>query len=256
MNTAVLPRPVKLPTAALAAQPAPTLSHRYQFVDTRAVIEAVAQEGWVVHSARSAAPRSKDPLFAKHELDLRNPEAAPIVGGHVPRIIFINSHDGSSSARALAGVYRFVCSNGLIVGNTVDRVNIRHSGDAAADLIHRMRSLAANTQSLYEKIERWSKKDLTRAQRQEFARFASILRWGDPHRFDVEDLLQVRRAGDDRGDLWTTFNRVQENTVLGGIAGVSRSGRAATSRPLTDIDRGADYNAQLWNLAEEVAAFW
>ena len=66
----------------------------------------------------------------------------------------------------------------------------------------------------------------------------------------------VRRHEDDRGDLWTTFNRLQENTVRGGIEGLSRSGRAATSRPLSDISRSVDYNAQLWQLAEEVAEQW
>jgi len=66
----------------------------------------------------------------------------------------------------------------------------------------------------------------------------------------------VRREEDDRGDLWTTFNRLQENTVRGGLVGLSRSGRQATSRPLTDIQRDLAYNAQLWQLADELAEAW
>lgn len=246
---------LKLPRAATAAVPAPTVSKRYQFISSHEIIQRFADEGWVPAMAESAAPRKRDGAYAKHMIDFRHPDCQE-VNGAVPRIILTNSHDGSSSARVMAGVFRFVCSNGLVVGNVAGQEVVRHSGDAAADLIHRMRELARNTSQLYSSIDKWSKKELTRAQRHEFARFAAQLRWGDAQRFQVEDLLMVRRAEDDRGDLWTTFNRVQENTVRGGIEGLSRSGRAATSRPLSDITRSVDYNAQLWRLAEEVAETW
>lgn len=244
-----------LPASALATVAAPTVSERYQFISSAEIIDRFSDEGWRVESATVAAPRKRDPLFAKHMIDFRNPEFQEI-NGAVPRIILVNSHDGSSSARVLAGVFRFVCSNGLVVGNTVGKEVVRHTGDAAADLIHRMQQLARNTSKLYSQIDTWSKKDLTKGQRYEFARFAAQLRWGDAQRFTPEDLLMVRRDGDDKGDLWTTFNRLQENTTRGGIEGLSRSGRAATSRPLSDISRSVDYNAQLWQLAEEVAEQW
>jgi hypothetical protein len=244
-----------LPASALATVAAPTVSERYQFISSAEIIDRFSDEGWRVETATVAAPRKRDPLFAKHMIDFRNPEFEPVHGA-VPRIILVNSHDGSSSARVLAGVFRFVCANGLIVGTTLNKEVVRHTGDAAADLIHRMQQLARNTSKLYSQIDTWSKKDLTKAQRFEMARFAAQLRWGDAQRFTPEDLLQVRRADDDRGDLWTTFNRLQENTVRGGIEGFSRSGRAATSRPLSDISRSVEYNAQLWQLAEEVAETW
>lgn len=246
---------IKLPRAAFATVPAPTTSKSYQFIPTTEIIDRFAQEGWAPVNAEAANPRRKDAAFARHMIDFRHPDFTPVQGA-VPRIILVNSHDGSSSARIMGGVFRFVCSNGLVVGDVAQREVVRHSGDAAADLIHRMRSLAKNTSDLYSKIDRWSNIDLTKAQREEFARFAAQLRWGDAQRFDVEDLLRVRREGDDRGDLWTTFNRLQENTVRGGIEGLSRSGRAATSRPLSDITRSVNYNAALWQLAEEVASFW
>ncbi|NDE18401.1 DUF932 domain-containing protein, partial [bacterium] len=90
---------------------------------------------------------------------------------------------------------------------------VRHSGDAAADLIHRMQTIARNTERIYDAISSWSKIQLTVQQRNQFARFAAQLRWGDANRFQPEDLLMVRRDADDKGDLWTTFNRLQENTV-------------------------------------------
>lgn len=244
-----------LPASALATAAAPNVSERYQFISSNEIIQRFADEGWVVDNATVAAPRKRDPLFAKHMIDFRHPDFEPVQGA-VPRIILVNSHDGSSSARVLAGVFRFVCSNGLVVGTTIGKETVRHTGDAAADLIHRMQQLARNTSKIYMQIDSWSKKDLSKAQRYEMARFAAQLRWGDAQRFTPEDLLAVRREGDDKGDLWTTFNRLQENTVRGGIEGLSRSGRSATSRPLSDISRSVEYNAQLWQLAEEVAETW
>lgn len=246
---------IQLPASALATNAAPTVSARYEFISSSEIIDRFAQEGYRVAAASVANPRKHERLYAKHMIDFRHPDFEEI-NGSVPRIILINSHDGSSSAQLLAGVFRFVCSNGLVVGTTTHKEVVRHTGDAAADLIHRMQQLAKSTSNIYKQIETWSRKDLTKSQRMEFARFAAQLRWGDAQRFAPDELLMVRRAGDDKGDLWSTFNRVQENTVRGGIEGFSRSGRAATSRPLSDISRSVNYNAQLWQLAEEVAETW
>lgn len=244
-----------LPASALATKAAPNVSARYQFISSAEIVDRFAQEGWRVASSSVAAPRKREGAYAKHMIDFRHPDHEEI-NGSVPRIILVNSHDGSSSARVMAGVFRYVCSNGLVVGTTFGHEAVRHTGDAAADLIHRMQGLAKNTSKLYSQIDRWSQIDMSRAQRTEFARFAAQLRWGDAQRFSPDELLEPRRAEDDRGDLWSVFNRVQENTVRGGLEGLSRSGRAATSRPLSDITRSVDYNAQLWQLAEEVAETW
>lgn len=244
-----------LPRAALAAAPSPRMSERYVHVDTRRVVELMEAEGFRVAATRAAEPRARDPLFAKHMLEFRRPEA-PEVGGAVPRIIFVNSHDGTTAASAMAGLYRFVCSNGLVIGRTLESLRQRHAGDAAYALIQRMRELAKNTERTFTQIEAWSRKDLSAAQRNEFATLAAQLRWGDAARFDPHVLLAPRRAEDDRGDLWSVFNRIQENTVRGGLTGLSRSGRRATSRPITEIGRDLTYNAQLWRLTEELAAAW
>ncbi len=246
---------MSLPASVLSTSAAPTTSDRYQFISTAEIINRFAQEGWEPVNATVASPKKRDKAFAKHMVDFRHPDFGE-VNGAVPRIILVNSHDGTTSARVMSGMFRFVCSNGLVVGHTVEQHAVRHYGDAASALIGRMQALAKSTSDIYQQVERWSKKDLTKAQRNEFARFAAQLRWGDAHRFEADDLLALRRAEDDKGDLWSTFNRVQENTVRGGVEGLSRSGRLATSRPLSDIMRGVDYNAKLWQLAEEVSTTW
>lgn len=242
----------KLPAAVLAAAPSPKMSERYVHVDTREVIALMERSGFFVAAARSSAPRSRDPLYAKHMVEFRL-KNSPIERGATPRVLFTNSHDGSSSAVARAGLYRFVCSNGLVVGQDTERLSARHAGEAAYELIERMRALAKNTERTFSQIERWSQIHLTDAQRADYARLVAQLRWGDAARFDPEVLLAARRDEDVGDDLWRTFNVLQENTVRGGLVGLSRSGRRATSRPLTDITRDQEYNAQLWELTNQIA---
>src|SRR5471032_3380781 len=72
--------------------------------------------------------------FTKHMIRMRHagqlrsrPEAN--------EIILINSHDGASSYQMLAGVFRFVCCNGLVVGTVANDIRIPHKGNVQNDVI-------------------------------------------------------------------------------------------------------------------------
>lgn len=243
---------IALPSSVFNKTPAAHLSARYVHVDSEQVVNAMLAEGFQVASVQNTLGRSgAASQFGRHMIDFRHPDM-PVIGDAVPRIVFVNSHDGSTRASALAGIFRFVCSNGLVVGNTMYQEKLRHSGAAAATLVERMQALAKNTAPLFAQIDRWSHTDMSSARTREFARMAAQLRWGDADRFTVEDLIQVRRPEDDRGDLWTVFNRLQETTTQGhGLEGLTRTGRVTTARPLKEIQANLTYNAQLWELAEE-----
>lgn len=262
-----------LPAAVLATTPAPHMSERYVHISSEEVCNLMLKEGFTIAGARGVNPRSRagsdvlkqlkesqvahperGPAFGKHVIDFRHPDV-PAIGDSVPRFLFVNSHDGSTRASVLAGVFRFVCSNGMVVGSTYASEKVRHMGQSASDILKRISELAKNTAPLFREIESWQKKSLTRAQRIEFARLASQLRYGDPYRFQAADLLAPRREEDDKGDLWTTFNVVQEACTKGGVAGLSATGRASTSRPLAEVGADIRFNEQLWQLAGEFATF-
>ena len=71
-------------------------------------------------------------------------------------------------------------------------------------------------------------------------------------------MLTVRRAGDAGADLWTTFNRVQENTIRGGLSAWGRDAhnrrRRVTTREVNGIDQDVKLNRALWLLGERMAA--
>ena len=57
--------------------------------------------------------------FTKHMIRMRHAgqvQTRPAAN----EIILINSHDGASSYQMLAGLLRFVCCNGLVVGEVVE----------------------------------------------------------------------------------------------------------------------------------------
>lgn len=247
---------VTLPRSVLTKTAHPKMSERYVHIDSEQVIELMAREGFHVATVTKPKTRVGDPMYARHQIDFRREDwknEGDIRGGYVPRMLYTNSHDGTTRASFMLGVYAFVCSNGMVVGSTYASESVRHAGESAADLISRMQALAKNTGPMFAQIGQWQRKQLTTPQAREFGRLASVLRWGDDQRFAVEDVLHVRRADDDRGDLWTTFNRVQENTVRGGIVGLASTGRRATSRPMSEILATTKYNRDLWRLAEDFA---
>ena len=65
-------------------------------------------------------------------------------------------------------------------------------------------------------------------------------------------LLQPRRLDDDRPDLWSTFNRVQENLVQGGLSARTANGRRNCTRAIQGIDQNVKINRALWILADEM----
>lgn len=44
-----------------------------------------------------------------------------------PEVIIKNSYDGSCEASAIAGAYRLVCSNGMVIGYTLGKNSVRHT---------------------------------------------------------------------------------------------------------------------------------
>ena len=71
--------------------------------------------------------------FTKHMLRLCHETQTN--DGEANEIIMLNSHDGTSSYQMLAGMFRFVCSNGLVCGDTVADVRVKHKGQIVDNVV-------------------------------------------------------------------------------------------------------------------------
>ena len=91
---------IDMPIAVSNSEPAPHLTSRYSLVSTSAVLKELTNEGYSIVTA--SGTRSAAPQFAKHLVQLERRENAPEVGGVVPRILLVNSHNGTGSARVVS----------------------------------------------------------------------------------------------------------------------------------------------------------
>lgn len=236
---------------------APHLSSRYVRVDTAEVVRTLEADGFKLVGVRQDRVRARDPRWSRHELDFRHPEldAKPLSDGTVPRVLFINSHNGTTRARFLVGAFRFVCTNGLIVGSTLGDERVRHMGDSARTIIDRIREQSKAAPALFERLGRWERTKLSRAAQLDLATKALELRFGEgaAQRYQAADLLVPQRQEDERDDLWHVFNRIQENGTRTRLIGHNAQGRRVQARGIANISADHAWNQGLWRLAAEVA---
>ena len=87
-----------------------------------------------------------------------------------------------------------------------------------------------------------------------FARSALALKYdptdNKPAPITESQILMPRRFDDRRPDLWSVFNRTQENLTKGGLSGRSANGRRQQTRPVQGIDSDVRLNRALWLLAD------
>lgn len=243
------------------------VSRRYTFVSTAQVVDLLRAEGWEPVLARQRRVRLPERQgFQMHELRFTRRdhlgEALSEVGDVRPELILQNAHDGTRAYRIDAGLYRLVCRNGLVVADAhFAHVAIRHFDVSAETFAAAAQSVAENTPRVLDAVARWQSVQLTPTARRNFADRAAALRWNPDqpalHFLPADELLQPRRYGDDKPDLWTTYNVVQEHLLQGGdryTRVAANSGlRRNTTRPVGSLTVGQKLNKQLWALAEEFA---
>lgn len=232
-------------------------SARYAYVPTIDVLHGLQQQGFQPFMVCQAGTREpgKAP-FTKHMLRLR--PAGQIQAPEVNEIILLNSHDGSSAYQMLAGCFRFVCANGMVCGETRADLRVRHTGNVVDNVIEGAFRVLDDFELIDGQRDAMQALSLNRGEQQAFAHVALQLRyapeddkpWSAPVTEDM--VLAARRPEDTGPTLWTTFNRVQENLLQGGLHGRSASNRRLTTRPVAGIDQNVKLNRALWTLATEL----
>lgn len=232
-------------------------SERYKSIATYDVIDSLLQEGFYPTTATQSATRSAEKkVFAKHMVRFRHRDYHNCGNGLFPELVLINSHDGLSSYRLMAGLYRQICTNGLVAGKNYDEVRIRHQGDIIGNVIEGTYRVIESSQKMLRIVEHMGNVALPEEKRLAFSAQAHALRFSEDANLVIEpqNLLIPRRREDIRHDLFSVFNVVQENLMKGGISGyrLNEHGRwrRAKSRKITSIDQNIRLNRDLWTIAE------
>jgi hypothetical protein len=234
-------------------------TQRYGQLTTANVIDALRTEGYEVTNAFTQSARvSKRPtIHHKHcvrlshrdFLDTLNPDDTR------PEIVIVNSHDGSSSFRIMAGVFRIVCQNGLIIADdmTADQRVCHWKKNSLEDVITCALNVAEQAKESYDFIEQMKSVNLSEKQQKEYAQRAAEIRLCFNKKAKIqhsENLLIPHRHEDNlTPSVWNTYNVVQENCIKGGqIVG------SYALRPLTNITQNVKVNKELWSEAVKLLA--
>lgn len=169
-------------------------------------------------------------------------------------VILLNSHDGTSSYQMLAGMFRFACSNGPVCGDTVADVRVRHKGQIVDSMIEGAYEVLEGFVRVREQRDAMRAILLAPAEEEIFARSALTLKYEPDVSAPITEMqvLAARRLDDVRPDLWSIFNRVQENLCKGGLPARTANGRRQHTRAVQGIDQNVKVNRALWLLAEEM----
>lgn len=237
-------------------------SERYTYIPTIEVLRGLRKEGFEPFMVAQGQSRTEGRAeYTKHMIRMRHAGQAQS-RPEANEIILINSHDGASSYQMLAGVFRFVCCNGLVVGDVVEDIRIPHKGNIQGEVIEGAFRVLDEFEVVSEHTEAMKALQLAPAEEMAFATAALALRFGEqtivqtgghqPAPVTARQLIDARRSDDVGNSLWNTLQRVQENVIRGGLAGRSAQGRKLQTRPVASIDRGVSLNRALWTLAEEM----
>jgi hypothetical protein len=178
----------------------------------------------------------------------------------MPELLLTNSHNGASQLKFLAGVFRFMCMNGLILLTALSgSLKARHIGQGLEDeIVEVVREHAGQVEIVMSSVEKMRSTEVSLAEQMVLAQAAAELKFGEDLSkvvIDIRDFLRAHRSEDKKNDLWTVFNAVQENLIRGGVSGYNvETKRAFTTKPVRNIDMNLKLNQGIFEKALSLAA--
>jgi hypothetical protein len=241
--------------SVFAAKGASNTSEKYSHIPTYKIIEDMEVLGWKVTDVKEVKAR-KNAGFQKHLVIFRNPEI--FINGDdgddvFPQILLTNSSDGKNAFTFRAGLFRLVCSNGLVI-STQDfaDLKIRHFGYKFEDLQTTINSMVEKLPLTVESMNKFKQTQLEEAQIIEFAKKALTVRFGEEEvkriTVNYDEFIKPTRKEDEGNDLWSVFNRVQEKIIEGDFEyGYATKTRKA--RRIKNFNQDIMLNSNLYELA-------
>lgn len=153
----------------------------------------------------------------------------------------------------LPGIFRSVCQNGLICGESFGEVRVPHKGDVVEKVIEGAYEVLGIFDRVDERREEMQALMLPLPAQQAMAKAALTYRFGEEFQPVTEtQLLAPRRWEDQNNDLWTTYQRIQENLIKGGLSGRTAQGKSSRTRAVAGINGDVKLNRALWVMAENM----
>ena len=247
--------------SVFATKASDEVSKHYTHIPTERVIDDMEVLGWKPIEAKEVKARKDSTKgFQKHLLVFRNDDV--VINGDdgdtvFPQIMLTNSHDGKNSFKFQAGLYRMVCSNGLVIADEeFEDVKMRHMGYTFEDLQILIKDMVGRLPLTVESMNKMKATEMAEETIIAFAKDAINCRFTkkEMNRIEVDlgELTNPVRKEDYGTDLWSVFNVVQEKIVTGDFE-YRAGGKSRKAREIRNFKQDMKINKELFSVALEYA---
>lgn len=252
--------------AIFASTPCVKMSDKYNFINTIKIAEELQEMGLLLRKYGQQKSSKRPPRTQEHIMRFTMPEAFADewnVGDSVPELVIVNSHNGYQTLRCYAGIFRMVCSNGMVIseqqfGNY--RQKHIHIDNPQEYALENVKIVAEKIRIIGRRVKFMEETILDRHKQTILAK--NLIRTRKtPDWVEPQDVLQHIRDedapldGEGNRSLWKTFNVVQENLTSNNV--VKQVGETNRTRRLRTISGAiSDFrvNGKMWSVMEDFIA--
>jgi len=210
------------------------------YIPTLDVVTKLQNEGW--HIKGVDEQRGKNRKIINNYIQMHHPDFA--VKNNKGKdeaytsITISNSCNGAKPLQMSLGMFRQVCTNGLVrFDQHAETEKIKHTEINYRDLDRFVASITSKTDKLLTEVNEMKHKGLSIEDMHKLATEAASLRYNNLDDINIDSLLTVNRVEDEGNDLWTVFNRIQENLT----------------HDIRNMNEDIKLNQQLFSLANQYA---
>lgn len=240
----------------------PGLSNKYMMANTETIIDDMARLGWYpVEAKQCRAKKGSKGIRSFHMVAFQNEDVKIMQKGETeayPRIILTNSHDGFRSFKFMCGIYRLICSNGLVIATEeFANISIRHINYTFEEL---RKVVAQAIDAIPEQVKvmnQMKRTELTEEQKYDLALQVIKARKNEIENLKftatketLDDILTPTRKEDYGNDLWTVFNVLQEKAIKGGyLYAADETKKARKQRSIKSAVKDIALNQTMFSIA-------
>jgi len=247
-------------------------SDKYTHIPTDRVIRDLELLGWKVADVKEVSARKDTTIgYQKHLVVFRNDDV--VITGEdgdtvYPQILLTNSHDGKNAFKFQAGLFRMICENGLVIADeSFEDYSIRHMGYDFESLQSLIKEMVANLDVTVESMNKMKQIELDEKQQIELAKKLLEVRLegtGNTYDKNQPEMINWSQRKEDNGvDLWSVFNRQQENIMEGNFKyfneekygkyeNVNIEFASRNARPIKNFKQDMDVNKKMFAVALEL----
>ena len=236
----------------------PNVSDKYLFVNTETIIDDLAKLNWYpVEVAQRKSHKKQGTIFSKHMVSFQNPDikiSSKDGDNAYPRIILTNSHDGMQAFKFSVGIFRLVCSNGLVIADEkFSDFSIKHKGYSFEELRNVIKQAVEDLPNRVQVMNDMKNRILSSEEKNKLALDAMLIRAGvntlDYDKETIVDILQPKRKEDEGSNLWTVFNVIQEKITQGEFHAALTGAKVRKVRAIRSFEKNLKVNKELFKLA-------